>query len=328
VFALDDRTGDVLTTITLFAAIAAIVYVAHATIAVFVLALLLAYLLEPLVGRVERRLPERVSSRTSAIAVVYLAAATLAVGAAYKMGPAIAAQWRRVVGSPPDVLARLADREFLSQHGDALATIVDRAAAAASTAAEATGWLVMVPVVAVFFLQNRAAFLDGIVDLLAPRRDRGGVKRAVERIDTMLAQYVRAQLTIAGLSAVVYAVSMAILAFPYPLALGLFGGALEFVPVVGWIIASAIMLASGWLAHAHWIWMAAVIAGWQTVLNLVLWPRIMGDRLQMEPITVMFALMAGGQVGGLLGAVLSVPAAAIVRIVWLEHKARRNAAAA
>jgi predicted PurR-regulated permease PerM len=88
------------------------------------------------------------------------------------------------------------------------------------------------------------------------------------------------------------------------------------------------MLASGWLAHAHWIWMAAVIAGWQTVLNLVLWPRIMGDRLQMEPITVMFALMAGGQVGGLLGAVLSVPAAAIVRIVWLEHKARRNAAAA
>jgi len=328
VFALDDRTGNVLATITLFAAVAAIAYVAHATIVVFVLALLLAYLLEPLVAWVERRLPQRLSSRTRAIAVVYLAAAALAAGAAYAMGPAIAAQWRRLAGAPPDVLARLADREFLSQHSDALASVVDRAATAASTAAEAAGWLVMVPVVAVFFLQNRAAFLDSTVDLLAQRRDRGGVKRTVERIDTMLAQYVRAQLTIAGLSATVYTISMAVLGFPYPLALGLLGGALEFVPVVGWIIASAIMLTSGWLAHAHWIWMAAVIAGWRAVLDLVISPRIFGDKLQMEPITVMFALMAGGQIGGLLGAVLSVPAAAVVRILWLEHKARRSAAAA
>jgi predicted PurR-regulated permease PerM len=254
--------------------------------------------------------------------------ATLAAGAAYAMGPAIAAQWRRLAGAPPDALARLVDRGFLAEHGSAIATIVNRAAGAASTAAEAAGWLVMVPVVAVFFLQNRAAFLDSTVDLLAQHRDRGGVKRTVERIDTMLAQYVRAQLTIAGLSAAVYTISMAVLGVPYPLALGLLGGALEFVPVVGWIIASALMLTSGWLAHAHWIWMAAVLAGRRTVLDLVTWPRIMGDRLQMEPITVMFALMAGGQVGGLLGAVLSVPDAAVIRIVWLEHKARRNAAAA
>jgi len=328
VFTLDDRTGNVLTTITVFAAVAAIAYVANATIVVFVLALLLAYLLEPLVAWIEARLPPGLSSRTSAIAVVYVAAAALAAGAGYAMGPAIAAQWRRLAGAPPDVLARLVDRKFLAEHGGALATLADRAAAAASTAAEAAGWLVMVPVVAVFFLQNRTAFLDSTIDLFAQRRDRGGVKRTVERIDTMLGQYVRAQLTIAGLSAAAYTVSMAVLGFRYPLALGLLGGALEFVPVVGWMIASAIMLTAGWLAHAHWIWMAVVIAGWQTVLNLVIWPRIMGDRLQMEPITVMFALMAGGQIGGLLGAVLSVPAAAIVRIVWLEHQARRNAAAA
>ena len=327
-FALDDRTGNVLTTITLFAAVAAIAYVANATIVVFILALLLAYLLEPLVAWVERRLPHRVSSRTIAIAVVYMAGAALAAGTGFAMGPAIAAQWRRLAGASSDVLARFADRGFLAEHGSALATVVDRAAGAVSTAAEAAGWLVMVPVVAVFFLQNRADFLDSTVDLLAQRRDRSGVKRTVERIDTMLAQYVRAQLTIAGLSATVYTISMAVLGFPYPLALGLLGGALEFVPVVGWIIASAIMLTSGWLAHAHWIWMAAVIAGWRAVLDLVISPRIFGDKLQMEPITVMFALMAGGQIGGLLGAVLSVPAAAVVRILWLEHKARRSAAAA
>jgi len=328
VLALDDRTGNVLTTIALFAVVAAVAFAASATIVVFVLALLFAYLLEPLVAWVERRLPPRVSGRTRAIAVVYLMGAGVAAAAGYAAGPAIAAQWRRLADASPDMVGRLTDREFLAQHGSAIATIVDRAVGAVTTAAESAGWLVMVPVVAVFFLQNRTGFLDGTVDLFAQRRERAGVKRTVERIDAMLAQYVRAQLVIAGLSAAAYTVSMSVLGFPYPLALGLIGGALEFVPVVGWVIASAIMLTTGWLAHAHWIWMGVVIVGWQTVLDLVISPRIIGDRLQMEPITVMFALMAGGQIGGLLGAVLSVPAAAVLRIVWLEHKERRAAAAA
>jgi len=69
-----------------FAAVAAIVYVANATIVVFVLALLLAYLLEPLVAWVERPLPQRLASRTSAIAVVYLAGPKPAAGAGYAMG--------------------------------------------------------------------------------------------------------------------------------------------------------------------------------------------------------------------------------------------------
>ena len=101
----------------MFAAVAAIAYVANATIVVFVLALLLAYLLEPLVAWIEARLPPGLSSRTSAIAVVYVAAAALAAGAGYAMGPAIAAQWRRLAGASPDVLARLVDRQFLAEHG-------------------------------------------------------------------------------------------------------------------------------------------------------------------------------------------------------------------
>src|SRR5262249_44764537 len=98
-------------------------------------------------------------------------------------------------------------------------------------------------------------------------------------------------------------------------------GALEFVPVVGWILAAAIVLTTGWFAHAPWIWMAAVIGVWKIVENLVLSPRIMGDRLQLEPITVFFALMVGGEAGGLLGVLLSVPAAAVIRMLWLERSA-------
>jgi len=144
----------------------------------------------------------------------------------------------------------------------------------------------------------------------------------------MLAQYVRAQLALASISAVVYSVSMAFLHYPYPLVLGIVGGALEFIPIAGWLIAAAMMLLGGWLAGAPWIWMAVVIAVWKTVEGVVVSPRIMGHRLALEPITVLFALMAGGQIGGLLGVILSVPAAAVLRILWLERSGGENAAAA
>ncbi len=180
----------------------------------------------------------------------------------------------------------------------------------------------MVPIVAIFFLENRMAFLDGAVDLFARRGDRAVAKRTIQQLDRVLAEYTRAQSILAGLSAVFYAVSLSILGFPYPLAQGVVGGALEFVPVIGWIAAAATMLASGWLAHAHWIWMAVLVAIWRITQNVVNSPRVMGDRLQMEPITVLFALMVGGQLGGLAGVILSVPTVAVFRIVFQQRASR------
>ena len=129
---------------------------------------------------------------------------------------------------------------------------------------------------------------------------------------------------LAGFSAIFYGVSMALLRFPYALALAVAGGAVEFVPF-GWIAAAGTMLASGWLAHAHWIWMAVLLVVWRIIQNFVISPRVMGNRLQMEPITVLFALMVGGQLGGLAGAIFSVPVVAVLRIVY-QHRASRDTA--
>jgi predicted PurR-regulated permease PerM len=328
VFALDDRTGNVLTTFALFAAVAGVAFAARATLVVFVLALLLAYLLEPMVAWVQSLLPLRPYSRTEATALVYLTATLLLIGAGYALEPAVAGQLQRLNAAGPDVLVRFTNRGFLAQHSSLIADTLARSARTLAAAAEQTGWLLMVPIVAVFFLVNRAAFIEGTVDFLTRGRDRASVKRTLEQIDTMLAQYVRAQLALAGLSFAFYSGSMALLQFPYALALGVLGGALEFVPVIGWILAAAAILTSGWLAHAHWIWMASLIVVWRIVQNFVNSPRIMGDRLQMEPLTVIFALMAGGEIAGLLGVVLSVPVVAVLRIVWLERSSRKKAAVA
>jgi predicted PurR-regulated permease PerM len=110
---------------------------------------------------------------------------------------------------------------------------------------------------------------------------------------------------------------MLVLGFPYAVALGILGGALEFLPAVGWIASAAAILTIGFLAHAHWIWMALLLVLWRLVQDYVNSPRIMGNNLGLQPLTVIFALMVGGQLGGIAGAYLSVPAVAVLRIVWL-----------
>ena len=90
------------------------------------------------------------------------------------------------------------------------------------------------------------------------------------------------------------------------------------IPALGWIASAVAILAIGFLTHAHWIWMAGLLGMWRLVQDYVNSPRIMGDSLELQPLTVVLALMVGGQVGGIAGLYLSVPTVAVLRIVWLE----------
>jgi predicted PurR-regulated permease PerM len=322
--ALDDRTGNILTTVAVFAAVVAVAFAARNTLLVFVLALLLAYLLEPVVAGVERLLPWRSHARGVSVGLVYLLGLLLAVTATYTAAPTIADELRRLEAAVPEMVARV-DGATGGDHGDIVRAAVSRSRHAVSGKAADIGWLLLVPVVAVFILGKRTALLDDAVTVFARRGDQAAARRTVQLIDQTLAQYARAQLTLVGLSAFYYAVSMALLGFPYPVALGVLGGALELVPVIGWVVAAATMLASGWLVNAPWIWMAALVAIWRGVQNVVISPRVMGSHLRMEPITVLCALMVGGQLGGVAGVVLSLPAVAILRIVCDERASRDKA---
>jgi predicted PurR-regulated permease PerM len=328
VFALDDRAGNVLTTIALFAAIGGVAYATRATLSLIVVSLLVAYLLEPAVDWVQGRLPPRSNSRASAIALVYLVGVSMLVGVGYVVGPAVVGQMQRLDGAGPQLKAHLAEYPVLARHSDEITNAIDRVSRSAAASAATTGLMLAAPVLAVFFLNNRASLLDGLVDFFARRRDRTSVKRTVQKVDTMLAQYTRAQLTSAAFSVVFYGTSTALLSFPMPIALGILGGALEFLPVIGWILSAAVILATGWVAHANWIWMAGLIVVWRFVQNFVISPRVIGNRLEMEPMTVFLALTAGGQIGGLLGVILSVPVVAVLRILWLERSSHQNAAVA
>ena len=91
---------------------------------------------------------------------------------------------------------------------------------------------------------------------------------------------------------------------------------------------AAAILTMGFLTHAHWIWMAGLLVVWRLVQDYVNSPRIMADNVQLPPLTVVFALMVGGQVGGIAGVYLSVPTVAVLRIVWLECFSTRSSSVA
>ena len=196
--------------------------------------------------------------------------------------------------------------------------IIERLAASAASVAANAVWLLAIPILAIFFLLDGRAVAEASVEALESHGDPTRIKRILQRVDQMLAGYIRAQLALAGLSFAFYSVFMLILGFPYAIALGALGGVLEFLPAVGWVASAVAILSIGFLTHSHWIWMAVLIAVWRVVQDYVNSPRIMRDKLELRPLTVIIALMVGGQAGGVAGLYLAVPTVAFLRIVWTE----------
>ena len=345
-FAIDDRTGNVVTTVALFLIVATVLYRARGAFFILLLSLFFAYLLEPAVTLLQQHSKLESNNRSWAIAQVYLIG-TLVLGIlGYEVGPHLAAQIKSLNAALPQILQGLssgkAAADFGSHHGlsaanqqriqgllasnpDLIARLFEHGAGTLAYVAESTIWLFAIPILAIFILRDGRLLVDEIVEALG-RRNQTGIKRILRRVDTMLAKYIRAQLALAGLSFVFYSISMLILGFPYAIALGGLGGALEFLPAVGWIASAAVIITIGFLTHSHWIWMAGLLLLWRVVQDYVNSPRIMGDSLKLQPLTVVFALMVGGQLGGIAGLYLSVPAVAVLRIVWLESLSTRNSA--
>jgi len=346
-FAIDDHAGNVVTTVTIFIVAAAILYVARGAFLILFLSLLFAYLLEPAVTWIQHHSRLGQKNRTWAIAQVYLVGTLVLGGLGYEFGPHVVAQIKNLNAAVPGILDGLSSgrapaglggshglsaaqqqwiKDQLARNHDFIARAFERSAASAAYVAESAIWLFVIPILAIFILRDGRQMVDSIVESVGPRADRAQANRIFGQIETMLAKFIRAQLALAALSFVFYSVSMLLLGFPYAVALGVLGGALEFLPAVGWIASAAAILTIGFLTHSHWIWMAGLIVVWRLVQDYVNSPFIMGDSLKLQPLTVVFALMVGGQVGGIAGIYLSVPAVAVLRIVWLECRTARTPA--
>jgi predicted PurR-regulated permease PerM len=348
-FSIDDRAGNAVTTVAAFMVAAAILYLSREAFLILLLPLLFAYLIEPAVAWVQNHSRLGRKNRTWAIAQVYLVGALALGSLGYKFRPYLAAQLKKLSAAVPGILKGLSTgtvvadlegrnglsaaqqlriQDVLARHHDLIVRAFEQGAEVLAYAVASTIWFFIIAILAILVLQDRRRMADALVRAAAQRGNGPRFRRILHRVDTMLARYVRAQLALAGLSFGFYSLSMLVLKTPYAIALGLMGGVLEFLPAVGWIASAAIILTTGYLTHSHWIWMAGLLVVWRLVQNYVNSPRIMGKTLELRPLTVVFALMVGAEVGGITGVYLLVPAVAVLRIVWVECFSSQNCSTA
>jgi len=180
--------------------------------------------------------------------------------------------------------------------------------------------VVVIPVIAYYMLAEFSAVKGGIVSLIPPRY-RDAVMSRWQKVDDLLSSFVRGQFTVSVLLGALYAAGFAILGVPMAMLIGLVSGAVAFIPYVG--SALALTLASALCLFEYGIGLRlAGVAGWyvfvQNLEGFVLTPRIVGSSVGLHPMTVIVALLIGGNLLGFLGLLVAVPVAAVVQVFVRE----------
>jgi hypothetical protein len=149
-----------------------------------------------------------------------------------------------------------------------------------------------------------------------------GLAAMTDDLNVMLAHFIRSQIILAGLSTVIYTAVLLSLRYPFAFVLAVASGLMEFVPVVGPVVAAISILGVGFLTgYSHLGIIVLILAAWRIVQDYVISPRIMGGKLELHPLAAILAVMAGGEIAGVLGVYLAIPAMAASRIIW--KRARR-----
>jgi predicted PurR-regulated permease PerM len=333
----DKRAAQVLATILLFAAVGAFAWGAHRTLIAFLFAIFFAYLLDPPVNLVSRtRLGG--GSRARSILIVYVVLFCVLGGLFALFGPKLAHEGRNLATSLPTLLNNVSTGQiahqigtrrgwsantqehaahFLTEHRNAILQYVQGFGARAAELVTNAIWIVLIPILAIFFLRDGREFANSVIDTADRRNERQLLRGIIQDLHEMLASYIRAQLVLAGISLVVYTVVLEIMRVPYAFVLGVFGGFMEFIPVVGPLIAAVSIVGVAFLMnYSHLILLIVFLAVWRLIQDYVNSPRIMGGRVELHPLAALFGVLVGAEIAGVVGVYLSIPIIATLRILW------------
>jgi predicted PurR-regulated permease PerM len=191
------------------------------------------------------------------------------------------------------------------------------------------GNLVVVPLVLFYLLYDRhEAFAR--MESFVPRRWLAKTREFVGEIDHMLSQYLRGQLLVMVALAVFYPTALMIAGFEIALPVGLLTALAVFIPYVGFATGLAFALLAALLQFGNWYGLAAVAVVYgigQVLESVILTPRLVGERIGLHPLGVIFALLAFGQVFGFFGILLALPASAVIASALRELRRRYLASA-
>jgi predicted PurR-regulated permease PerM len=348
------QSRAILRDLLIVAAVGAGIWVTHRLgriVLVLILALFFAYVIAPLVelaqtsfslkGR-SRRLP-----RGLAIAVVYLILAACAWGGAAILWPAAAQQLDDAIVNVPQYTEsfRLWERGWTRYYerlriplelrnsidqsvlgaGDAAIVYARGSLLAVIGALSDIPWLILVPVLAFLLLKDAAGIRRTVLTALPHRIQLRG-HRLFEELNATLAAYVRAQLIACTVVGTLCGVGFALLGNPYAILLGVLAAVMEFIPLVGPLVVAAVAVPIAWLHDPMLaVWTAVFLAVLRVVEDYVIYPHLIGRDIDLHPLVVILAVLAGVELGGIAGIFIAIPIVALVTVVgrhWLEWRGR------
>jgi predicted PurR-regulated permease PerM len=328
------RTLDILLTTLLFAVVLATAYVARGVFLVFAFAILLAYLIDPVVRFLQGHALFFRNLRGPHVLEAYLAFLLFLVFAGHALAPHMTSVKGKLFETAPSLIEGLSTgeiaesigqkyhwneartsrlRQFLIEHRDFTLNTVQSAERFAS---EGLAAAVVIPILAIFFLAEVRRMTDAVIHRFFTENRQQEVREIADELNVGLKAYIRAKVILAGWSFTFYATAMLVARFPHAVALGVLGGVLEFVPVAGWMTSAAVIVTVGVLTHSHWIWMAALLGLWRLIMDYFISPRVVGHNLEVHPLLVIFAVMVGAKIDGIVGIYLSIPLIVVLRVLW------------
>lgn len=305
----------------------------------FLIGAFLAYLLDPLVERLERH----GLRRPLAVALVVLAFLVAAALAVLLVLPLLETQLARAIEAFPGYLTWLQERllpwlrerfglewpafdpaealRLLSEHwqtaGGWLGAALGQAARSGAALLALLGTLMLVPVVTVYLLLDWPRLLAAI-DSLLPRRYAEEVRTVARESDEALSAFLRGQMLVILVLAVLYSLALSLIGLRSGVFIGTVAGLLSFVPYLGLVVGLSAALIAAWIEIGA-LWALAAVAGAFALIQIFesLWltPKLIGEKVGLHPLAVIFAVLAGGQLFGFFGVLLALPVAAVLAVL-------------
>lgn len=313
------------------------IYLLRSVLLPFVAGMAVAYLFDPVCDRLERWKV----SRTWATAIVTFGFVLACVVVLLLVIPAVIGQIATLIERAPDYLAAiqremtslvevLRDRldpgtqqkikSVLSGSADKLfawsTEVLGGIVSGGVAFFNFVALMVITPVVAFYLLRDWDGMVAKVDDWL-PRKHRDTIRQLAREVDETLAGFLRGQGTVCLTLAVFYAVGLTAAGLDFGLVIGLIAGFLSFIPYVGSMVGLLLSVGLAIAQFDSWVSVAIVAAVFfvgQAIEGNFLTPKLVGDRVGLHPVWVMFALLAGGALFGFVGVMLAVPVAATVGV--------------
>ncbi|MFC5439235.1 AI-2E family transporter [Rhodanobacter ginsenosidimutans] len=305
----------------------------------FAVAAMLAYLGDPLADRLERLGLKRIWAAT----VVFVVLLLVVCGVLLLLIPLIARQvenlienlprygdWAQDIAWPwlrdrlhldPDTFDSDRLLEAIKAHigsiGTVTATVLGRVSRSGLGIAMWLTNLVLIPVVAFYLLRDWDR-LVATIDRMLPRSIQPTIAHLARESDSILGAFVRGQLLVMLALGVFYGAGLGVVGLTVGPLIGMVAGLLSFVPYLGFIIGFVAAIVAVLVQYGDWMHVLLVCGVFvlgQLLEGYVLVPKLVGDKIGLHPVAVIFAVLAGGYLFGFLGVLLALPAASVIMVL-------------